>query len=213
MTRVLPAVVLVLVSIAPAYGQICTGNLPYDVAPRRIGGDVGFSANTLVLGGGYSRTFDRFFGTGGVFYQNVHDIGGAFGVVGSAGTERRVGADEKFALCPIGSLLLVWGPEPAIDTGLFTFGLDIGASVGFEAARRGTTVIVPKFGASLSMLRTKFGGNFDVSFTDTFLTLQAGVGFLLNDRMSVVPTIRIPVGADTGETLFSVLFTRTLGGS
>jgi hypothetical protein len=212
MKRLLLAALFTFVWVSPGYAQTCTGNMSFDTAPRRVGGDIGFSANSFALGGGYGRNFDQFFALGGAFFQNFSDIGGGFGVLGSVGTERQVGADQKFSLCPMGTLLLSWGPEVATDTSLSTLALDFGASVGFEASRSGTTAIVPRFGATISVLRTSFGGPFDFSNTETFLTLQAGVGIIFNDQMSLVPTVRIPVGSDFGETLFTVLFTRKLGG-
>ena len=74
--------------------------------------------------------------------------------------------------------------------------------------------IVPTFGFDIAYARLE-GELGDVETTlsrETYVIVRAGVGFVLNKRMAVVPALDIPLGLDDSDPEFNVLFTINFGG-
>lgn len=212
MKRLLIAVACSLFWISPAHAQTCMGALTFSAAPMRLGVGGAFSSNTHGVSGGIGKGTDQmFYSVGGVF-QGISGIDSAKGVFGSVGAERTLDADKKYFVCPVGNVFLLFGPHPAPDTNIRTFIVNGGGVFGFVAATSGTTKIVPTAGLSVSYTRSTWsGGGYDFSQHDSYFAAQFGAGFILNDKMSITPTIIVPFSSDIGETIFSVVFTTRIG--
>jgi hypothetical protein len=198
-----------------AEAQTCVGNMSFESAPMRAGGEVSFSSDSFGLGGGIAKQFNNnLFGGGGLV---LHGISGGDGTgkgfYVSGGTERNLGANEKFFLCPLVNIVKLFGIGLGGDNKLSSLLVNFGGMVGFEASQSGTTRIVPTFGLTINIMRNTFSGGFFDDFTDstTFAALQAGVGLIFNDKMSLVPMLSLPFNQDAAQTLFTVVFSMKIG--
>ena len=216
MKRLLIATAFSLLWTSSAYAQTCLGNMTFESQPLRVGANVAFSSDTHTFGGGVTRGLNNnLFALGGLQYQGISDFGeggNIIGFVGAVGKEFPLGADQKFFLCPTGSFFFLSGPEVFVDNKASTVMFNFGGNVGFEAATSGTTRIVPTFGFHFNIARQSFSSEGFGDFTDseTFATLNAGVGLIFNDRMALVPSLVIPFVEDT-ELTFNVIFTIKVG--
>jgi hypothetical protein len=210
--------------IASASAQTCTGSVPYAGAPLQAGIQVAFSSNshTLVPGVGY--------GKNGYFARGAFDItsfsgedASAKGILGMAGAEYKYQSSQMskaLFLCPIVTISKVWGPsvDNGFDQSSTLFG--IGGNVGFVATKAGQATVIPTVGLSFNHLSATstlnftpaFGnGNVSSSESTNFGMLQIGVGLFFNEKMSLVPSVIIPMGLDGGETSFGVFFATKIG--
>jgi hypothetical protein len=216
MKRLVAAIVCSLIWCSPASGQTCRGQATFENVPLRVGGDVAFSGDMVTFGGGVRKSFDRFFAGGGALFHSISDFdSGATSVGGYGGTEMTVDSAQKFHLCPTAGILLTFGPSPGADIDASSFTFSAGASLGFVASTSGTTSIVPTFGFTFNVRRVKLsGGFFDDEFSETepFGALHVGVGFVFNDRLSLVPALLVPFGADGADPTVLVAFSTKIGG-
>jgi hypothetical protein len=197
-----------------AHAQTCTGGLPMTPDSLYVGGNAGFSSDTHEFAGGIGRGFDQFFVHAGGVIDTPSDLDSAKGIFGSAGIERPLKSGSRtLSLCPTVALFKTWGPTPAPDVSISSLLFSVGADVGFNAGTSGQTAIVPTFGFRFNDLHSSWsGGGFDFSGSDTFGTVQFGVGLLFNERTSVTPSVIVAFGADDAQTMFGVVVGYKLGG-
>ncbi len=216
MKRTLMVVACSLFWSVPAYAQTCLGAPTFEEMPMRAGVGVGFSSNTQTILGGVSRGNANWFGGGGLVIETVSDLDGAAkGIFGSGGIERPIGAEKKFFACPLAAIFKTWGLSPAVDTSVSNLLVNIGGSVGYEAATRGQTRILPFGGFAFNHLNSAWSGGFfgDNSFSESFASVQAGVGLILNERMALTPAISVPFREHATTVKFSAAFTIRIGQS
>ena len=218
MKRLLIATVCSLLGAASAHAQTCTGAVSFATAPLQVGVEGAFSSNShhFLPGVGYGT--DSYFARGAAEFTSFSGAdASAKGILGMGGAEFKLDAGSTpVSVCPLVTLAKIWGPsvENGFDQSSWLF--SVGGSVGFVAMKTGQTAIVPTFGLSFNRLSTTSTGNFlgnstSFSASNSFGDLTLGVGFLLNERMSLVPSIVVPFGLDGGETAFSVLFALKVG--
>jgi hypothetical protein len=210
----LMTIVASLLWVGPAQAQTCVGTVSFATAPLQAGGDLAFGSQSRTFTGGVTRGSEKFFVRGAASFMSISGLNnGAKGILGSFGTELRVGPTSTIFVCPMVTVVKMWGPNPFLtgSGGFSSLVLSFGGSGGFEVRNVGTTRVVPTFGLSFNHLRQSLNGipgrsGNGITKGDTFLNLQLGVGFIFNERMSLVPSLFVPIGFTEGETVFSVLF-------
>ncbi len=221
MKRLLLATLVLGCWSSSASAQTCLGAMTFEQAPMRAGANIAFSSETLVMSAGIARGFTNFFAGGGFVRQTIsgYDDSSAKGFFFSGGTERTMGPGGKYFVCPLVSIFKTWGLDTFVDGSNSQILATFGGMVGWEAMTSGNRRIVPFGGATIDYLRNAAeapanAGPFAFGFTDssTFLSLQGGVGLIMNDRMVFTPAISIPVGSEFDLTpRITVAFTTKIG--
>ena len=148
MKRFLMVMACTLIWVAPSYAQTCTGDLSFGAAPLQVGALGAFSSNshTFAVGAGVGN--DLLFGRGAVELMSFSGVdASAHAISGTAGAQFKFEASSKeIAVCPIVQLVHVWGPNIDVDHSTTVF--QVGASVGFVAAKTAQATIVPTLALS-----------------------------------------------------------------
>ena len=193
-------VTLVLSMAAPAYAQLCTGSLPFDMARTRARGDVLFTTDMHVFGIALSQGFGtNLFASGGLLLQTESGVGESEtnkGFYLTGGGEWPVDSDKKIMACPVVTVARV-----SFGGGSDTM-LNFAGYAGFEAYANGNTRIIPFGGVSLSNNKVSFEG-FDSS-SSTYLNIHLGGGILINQIVSFAPQFVIPLNSDVADNSFLV---------
>ena len=102
----------------------------------------------------------------------------------------------------LGGIAYRAGPSVgALETHSVSFAF--GAALGIVAIETATYSVVPAFGGGVTIVRlTARIGDEDETESETFGTVDFGVGFIFNRRVSVTPRIAIPVGGDSNDPVF-----------
>jgi hypothetical protein len=114
-------------------------------------------------------------------------------------------------VCPLASVSWQSGPN-AGDLDIRTLAFGAGAQVGIVAADNGRVAVVPTLGASIRNARLNVSfADVDYTVSETFGLVNAGVGFIFNQRMSLNPVVSFPIGLEEGDMQFSVSFSLNFG--
>jgi hypothetical protein len=90
------------------------------------------------------------------------------------------------------------------------FGL--GATVGATTALTPTADFVPFASAHYVTVRAKQSvGNSSATFSDDYLALGVGAGFVLNRTVTIQPAVTVPLGLEGGNALFTIAFALNFG--
>jgi hypothetical protein len=183
------ALLLIALGAFPAamQAQMCVGQAPWSAGKMKAGGELEFDGGTIIAGElGFGKDRGMFFGVGG----GIATDGGTDGLVqGGLGWELSKPIADKLELCPVVNARVIFGDGATAITPMG------GVSVGYPVTMHSSNV---------GLILT---GAFQVGFThvsgatDGFGLLDAGVGFIFNNRISLVPQIRIPIasaGSDVG---------------
>jgi hypothetical protein len=215
MKRFVAGVACSLFWIASAHAQTCTGGVSFGTAPIQVGADGSFSSNSHTFFAGAGAGNEKYFGRAGVQLSSFSAIdASAKGILGAGGAEFTVDPDKRIHVCPMVTLLHVWGPS--IDVATTSTIVNAGATVGFVATKAGQATIVPTFGLSFDHISTTGTlappfGNGSFSYGTSYGTAYFGAGFIFNDRMALIPSVVVPFHYDAGETVFSILFATKIG--
>jgi len=198
-----------------ASAQVCMGQ-----APIRSGSAIGLGVGVRYgegtnfsggPGGGGDHAFGR--GTFGVTRYAGPEFG-AWTTSVVAGGQVTAGTEQRVAICPFGAVDYEWKDnidDSGVDLSVLTAAA--GLSVGFIVAQSATVEFVPTVGVSMN--RTRADLPFDVregAITTTYEVLHLGVGFVIDRRSAVTPTVVVPVGYAQGRKTFSLTFTYSFGG-
>lgn len=206
MIRNQPACLVLALALyaAPAAAQTCLGRGSFAVAPYQVSGAAVFTdgANGFDVGfaGGNSRLFAGAT-LGRTSYTAIDESSTDVGAFVGGGPVMR---GDTLQVCGVGGIAYAAGPNlGAVDT--HTLGLQFGASLGVAVVDGPSYSIVPAFGGSVVIARlTASAGGDDQSETETFGSIDLGVGLIFNQRVSVAPRIGIPVGRESNDPVFGI---------
>jgi hypothetical protein len=107
-------------------------------------------------------------------------------------------------VCALGGVNYTSGPSLGIiDTTAVSAG--IGASIGVAAVEGPSYSIVPAFGGGVTFAWiTGRIAEVDDTEAETFGSIDLGVGFVFNRRVSVTPRIAFPIGRDSDDPVFAI---------
>lgn len=202
------AAALIMAPFAAASAQMCMGSFDIAVAPMSAGGQLGIHDNSnSILGTFGFQTRTNWFGQAGVG-QNSYDGAGSTNttIVALRGGRQLTGfslAEGKVKVCPTGTFWYEDGDGGSLNL------LKAGVQFGGEVSRGQQASIRPTGGASLARVGVEAGG-FDDS--EIGLMLDLGVGFVFNRKISLVPSLNLPLGFDYAEESFLIAVNFAFGG-
>lgn len=190
------ALFFVALSAVPAVAraQLCTGQAPWSAGSLKVGGLAEFGSGFTDLLGGLSWGKDRgfFIGAG----AGIRNGGGetAALLAGGVGTELSKPVSGKLELCPVANVTIQLRKND-VSSQEFSGGV----SGGYPLSINSKHVTLSLTGAaqlgvdhvSISNCTTA-----DCSSTDILAIFDAGVGMVFNERISLVPVLRIPTKGD-----------------
>lgn len=208
----LPVVLSLMTLPGVAQGQACMGQTPYAKGAVKVGGAAYFGNGISAFSGtaGLGRPHGIF---GGASLGFASGNGGTGTLVsGIIGKELSKPITDKLELCPIASLGLQFGPNGAYERNYI-----LGAMVGYPLATSSTSLRVVLAGDYLGIYQ-QYGTNTDVmtlqqlsggggpyDHHEWYGLLDLGVGFIFNERFSLVPQFRIPIRYSGGLDPFFII--------
>jgi hypothetical protein len=214
--------VFLLAIVGTASAQVCRGSA---LLRTRRSYQAGGGVTSSSLGSGFTGSFlsgDSFaFGEIRLGRSRNNDLDGSAIVLSvTAGPEFSRGATDWIMVCPMVGVVKAFGPRHAggSDTNVSELQTNASFTVGIVAMTRGTLRMVPAFG--LGVARDEF----DISYqreagvprqaetgSETYGVVRIDVGFVMNDRLSIVPSIVVPFRSNRAHTRVSLSAAMSLG--
>jgi len=195
--------------------QACLGNPSFSTNHLQVAAGASFDPSTTTFGGeftGGSETLFTGLTVGGATYENIS--GGSLLAGVRAGFQVPV-TSGTMQVCPIVGAEFGFGPADFDGAGTdfrsraFTFGL----AAGGELFRSERIAIVPSLSMGFAYIGTTATGLLaTVTETETYGLAGAAIGLLLNDRLSVRPSVSFPIGLDGADPIFGIGFALNYGG-
>jgi len=190
---------LMTLSAVPAamQAQLCTGQAPWSVGSLKVGGRAEFGSGFTDLLGGIGWGKDK-----GIFLNanaGISNGGGETAVLlsGEVGKELTKGS-SKLALCPVLNVDIEL-PKHDFSEQVFAGGI----SGGYPLSVNSKNMTLSLTGAAqLAVDHASISGDtcealaVDCSNTDILAIFDAGVGLVFNNRISLVPVLRLPTKGD-----------------
>lgn len=197
---------------ADVSAQICLGRPSFSEGPYQASAALSFTDGAQGFGGGAAIGSEEVFAGASLTWTNLSDIDGSVtSFAAGAGASFAVSQSERIEACPVASVIISSGPDidPADVSGV---GLRAGGRLGLVAVESGNMEVVPTFGLDIAYDRVRASvGDVETTARETYLIARAGVGFLLNRRIGIVPELGIPLGLDGSDPVFTILFSYTFG--
>lgn len=109
-------------------------------------------------------------------------------------------------LCPVGAVVYSFaddlgGSNIDVSTWSVAFGLQLGVRTGANPQFR----LAPTAGAALAYSKARYEGFLNFEDDETFGILSIGLGFIVISRVSILPSIEIPVGLDNADPIYGIM--------
>lgn len=207
-SKTMVAAIAMFATAAVADAQTCMGLAPFSAGRVQIGASADFGKDAQAFTGSLTvgSPTGPFGGVliGTVSYDDTDDktTGGG----GQLGWQLPIGTDGGVELCPVGGVVYsfaddVGGSGTDVSTWNVVFGLQLGVRTGANPQFR----LVPTAGAALAYTKAKFEGFLNFEDDETFGILSLGLGFIVNSRVSILPSIEIPVGLDDANPVYGIM--------
>jgi hypothetical protein len=212
--RLLAILTLATLSLpSSVLAQICRGGTPLaGVSSGNFGGGASFFDGGKTFGA--SATFgSQFFGTGAFAYTDFDDTDLSLkNLAGLVGFEVSPSGSQA-SICPTASVGYGFGLEVlGVDITTVTFAPSVAA--GFVAEVSPTVAVVPSAEIALlyQRLTADAGPLGETTESETDGALALAVSLLFKQRVSVGPSVYIPIASDGGDTVFGVGIAIAVGG-
>lgn len=205
-TMVAAAALLAIPTVADA--QTCTGLAPFSAGRVQLGASADFGKDAQAFTGSFTvgSPAGAFGGVliGTVSYDETDDK--STGVGGQLGWQFPIGTGGGVELCPVGGVVYsfaddVGGSGTDVSTWNFVFGLQLGVRAGANPQFG----LVPTVGAALAYTKAEYEGFLNFEDDETFGILSLGLGFIVISRVSILPSIEIPVGLDDSDPVYGIM--------
>lgn len=206
-SRMIVAAVAVLATNVVADAQTCLGLAPFSAGRVQLGASADFGNDAQAFTGSLAvgSPAGAFGGVliGTVSYDDVDQ--NSTGVGGQLGWQLPIGTDGGVQLCPVGGVVYsfaddIEGSGTDVSSWNVLFGLQLGVATGTNPQFR----LVPTAGAALAYTKTKVEGFLNFEDDETFGILNFGLGFVVNSRVSILPSVDIPVGLEDADPVFGI---------
>jgi hypothetical protein len=164
-----------------AGAQICDGRAAFDLAPAQLGFHTGWTSRGHVTGMSIGAGSDRLFAIGSVESQALVDSP-AYRLTATVGTNQPLRLDNRLHLCPI--LGAAYTRRP--DTNMF--GVAGGGSMGVVAKNSAALVVIPTLSVRIRPVFGDTSRAFAGLSSEPPATLNFGVGLLILNRISFMPS-------------------------
>jgi hypothetical protein len=186
--------------------QTCLGLAPFSVGRIQLGAsaDFGEDAKAFSANLSFGSTNGPLGGVsvGTVDYDELDENGTTVGA--QLGWQAPVGTQNRVQLCPVVGATYGFGPDQLgsdVSSWSVFFGLQLGISTDSSAQLR----LVPTVGAALAYAKLEVDGFLNFEESETFGILNLGVGFVVNTRVSILPSVDIPVGLEGADPNFGIM--------
>ena len=204
------AVGVFLAFAAPARAQICAGQAPFVRYALQLSGSAAFGDTGTAFGAGLGLGGHKLFVETGLSRTSYPNNGGARGTLSlQAGYDMPLGTRQVFHVCPLIRGEFGFGPHNVNIFAGVPGNLDeddwiVGLSAGAQTAPSGMRVIPT---ASLSFVERKTMVKDNIVDNETsqwksFELLDLGLGVMLNEKVTVLPGVTVPLGLAGGSPMF-----------
>jgi hypothetical protein len=184
--------------------QRCTGQAPWSAGKFKVGGSLGVNGGTTIAGGVSTGSDQGFFFGGGA---GIHTEGDFVFIQANAGKELSTMLADKIVLCPI------LGAHYDLEKhDVSFFNLSGGLSGGYPVELSGSSFELILTGSGQLGYSKTISDFCDLAGADCSSLIGIfgfGAGFILNQRISLVPQIVIPT---EGDIALLVIANIALGG-
>lgn len=212
----LSCALLLLVTPAVVAAQTCLGNPSFANGHLQLDADVQTNDDATAFGVGFGGGSESVFGTlrlGGTTYEALE--GTTVLVGGRLGYQVAAVSSGNVQICPTLAASFGFGPNDfdGAGTDLTTRGASFGLSLGFGLMQADRIRLIPALSAGFvyaeNILENSFGST---SETDAYGVAGAALGIVLNDALSIRPSVMVPFGLDGAEPTYGIGFTLNYGG-
>lgn len=194
-----------LLRAADGFAQTCLGLPSFADAPYQASFGVAFTEGAQGFAGGAALGSDDIFAGAALGFTNVDATDStSTSFAANVGATFVLNERERIEACPVASVIVTGGPDIG-DVDISAVGLRAGGRLGIIAAELGNTEVVPTFGLDIAYDRIS-GDLGDIETTiarETYVIVRVGLGFVVNKRIGVLPSLGVPLGFDNGDPEFS----------
>jgi hypothetical protein len=209
-SRILAIALTVLATPMVANAQTCLGLAPFSAGRVQLAasGDFGNDSKAFTGNLSFGSTTGAFGGVsvGTVSYDDFD--GNTTTVGGQLGWQLPIGTENRIELCPVGGAGYGFGPDNIEGSGtdVSSWGAFFGLQLGFATGTNPQFRIVPTVGAAVAYSKFELDGGFLSGFEedDTFGIFTLGLGFVVNTRVSILPSVDVPVGLEDADPVFGI---------
>jgi hypothetical protein len=207
---VVPLALLAIVH-SPAAAQTCLGLASFSRAPVQMTGTGQFTQRMNSFGAGIAYGLQSgVWGKASVATTSIDGIEShPLSLGASAGYQIPVGKAQQAQVCPNASFTVGNGPDDAAaDINGSSRQATVGVNVGTVLAGSNPRMkIVPTVGLSYAYLKNSAKDSTGTSLfeiADSYGLAQLGVGLVLNQTISVRPSVDIPLGLEGSDPTFGI---------
>jgi hypothetical protein len=181
---------------AAMQAQLCTGQAPWSVGSLKVGGRAEFGSGFTDLLGGIGWGKDK-----GIFINangGIRNGGGATGGLLSGEVGKELKTSGKVALCPVVDVDIQL-PKDHVSAQRFSGGV----TGGYPLSINSKNMTLSLSGAARLAADHRSASSEvcdsdieDCTNTDILAVFDAGVGLVFNNRISLVPVLRLPTKGD-----------------
>jgi hypothetical protein len=176
-----------------AHAQICAGRSSFNLAPTHVEFEVGMNGSGNGAGATIAHGTDLLFG---IATAVTHSAGGnarVHTISGAIGTDQPLSPDNKLHICPVITVGYVSGSAAPVDRD-GRIGFSVAGDASMLIVNKPQLRIMPTIGLEL---RYRGVGRTAAVFPqdlERFRTLTGGIGFVVWNRLTVVPRVVVPLG-------------------
>lgn len=204
---IFPAALLIAAIPAAAVAQACLGNASFASNHLQMSGGYTFTSDFDELGASFTSGSNSVFAGLGVSSYSVEGGDPNLRIGGSLGYQVPVSANGRVQACPLLRATYGLPTDDYNGTGgeLTTQSYGLGLAFGGVLLQRERLALVPSVQASVQRdLFTVRGGLAPDDLADTYATVGVALGIVMNDVLSLRPSVSVPIDASFDEPLFGI---------
>lgn len=212
----LPLAILAAASLPSSLSaQACLGNPSFSVNHLQVAAGAAFDEGATSFTGNFvggSETLFTGISLGGATYDGISGASFLAGVSGGFQVPLSSGSAQ---ICPVLGAQFGFGPADfdGSGTNFRSQAYNFGLAAGGELFRSERVAVIPSFSLGfVYTAATTTGLLTSGTETDTYGIAGAALGLVLSDRLSVRPSISMPLGLDGAEPVFGIGFALNYGG-
>lgn len=218
--RALPLLALTTLAVlsvpAVAAAQTCLGNPSFRVNHLQLAGEALFDEDVTTFGAMFTSGSNSYFGGVGAGGATTDGVDGTTLLLrGQLGSQVALSPGSAAQVCPVLTAEIGFGPEDidGLGTNYSSRAFGFGLAFGGVMANTGTIALVPSISAGFQYRAGIFdgtGGSTTVS--DTYGTVGAALGLVMNQALSIRPSVTIPLGVEDSNPVFGIGVALNYGG-
>ena len=194
----------------PAVAQVCRGLAPPPSNQLQVTGSGTVASGLKSVGAAVAYGVSRAFGGVGLGSTSVEALEkSALDLGATLGYRIPVAASGRAELCPTVRIGLQVGPNNAFESAVdrSTFSAVVGATAGTSIVLGPQAALVPAVGLGLAYSRVKADNQAGANLfriSESYALAQLHIGIVLNQNISVRPSVDLPLGQEGGDPTFGL---------